>query len=209
MAISKAGEFIYDHPFQWGSKKTGPDLAREGGKYPDSWHYNHLLDPASMSPGSIMPPYPWLLDDKIDTATTAKRIRVMQTLGVPYPEGFDQQANADLLRQASEIKNSLKKDKIETSSNAEIVALIAYLQRLGTDIKDSRQRDSCMRKYTGNTTKHESNNSRNRAIENINKHKQQNDYQKITNEFIHYLEKIAGVSFMHLLLLGSSLFFSC
>ena len=83
---SKAGEFIYDHPFQWGSKRTGPDLAREGGKYPDSWHYNHMYDPRSMSPGSIMPQYTWLLDDAIDTASTPAKIRAMQTLGVPYPD---------------------------------------------------------------------------------------------------------------------------
>ncbi len=132
---SKAGEFIYDHPFQWGSKRTGPDLARLGGKYPDSWHYNHMLDPESMSPGSIMPEYPWLLDDKIDTSLTPRKIRAMQTLGVPYPEGYDQQANADLMKQANEIKSNLKKDKIETPASTEIVALIAYLQRLGKDIK--------------------------------------------------------------------------
>ncbi len=132
---SKAGEFVYDHPFQWGSKRTGPDLARIGGKYPDSWHYNHMMDPRIMSPGSIMPNYPWLLDDKIDTSLTAAKIRAMQTLGVPYPEGFDKIANADLEKQAKGIKDNLKKDKIETSSNAEIIALIAYLQRMGTDIK--------------------------------------------------------------------------
>ncbi|MBS1566848.1 MAG: cytochrome-c oxidase, cbb3-type subunit I, partial [Bacteroidetes bacterium] len=77
---SKAGEFVYDHPFQWGSKRTGPDLAREGGKYPDSWHYNHMMDPRIMSPGSIMPNYPWLLDNTIDTASTPAKIRAMQTL---------------------------------------------------------------------------------------------------------------------------------
>lgn len=132
---SKAGEFVYDHPFQWGSKRTGPDLAREGGKYPDSWHYNHMLDPRIMSPGSIMPAYPWLLDDKIDTASTPAKIRAMQKMGVPYPEGFDKVANADLMMQANGIRVNLKMDKIETASNAEIVALIAYLQRLGKDIK--------------------------------------------------------------------------
>ncbi len=132
---SKAGEFIYDHPFQWGSKRTGPDLARSGGKYPDSWHYNHMLDPQSMSPGSIMPTYSWLLDDKIDTATTGSRIRAMQTLGVPYPEGYDKIANQELLNQAGKIQDNLKRDKIETPKTAEIVALIAYLQRIGTDIK--------------------------------------------------------------------------
>ncbi|MBE2229596.1 MAG: cytochrome-c oxidase, cbb3-type subunit I [Chitinophagaceae bacterium] len=132
---SKAGEFVYDHPFQWGSKRTGPDLARIGGKYPDSWHYNHMYDPRSMSPGSVMPPYPWLLDKAIDTSNTAAKIRAMQTLGVPYPEGYDQQANRDLMKQAETIAANLKKDKIETAPNAQIVALIAYLQRVGTDIK--------------------------------------------------------------------------
>jgi cytochrome c oxidase cbb3-type subunit I/II len=136
---SKAGEFVYDHPFQWGSKRTGPDLARIGGKYPDSWHYNHMMDPQTMSPGSIMPSYSWLLDDKIDTSSTAAKIRAMQTLGVPYAEGFDKEANANLMEQAKGIKAALKKDKIETASDAEIVALIAYLQRVGTDIKAGKK----------------------------------------------------------------------
>jgi cytochrome c oxidase cbb3-type subunit I/II len=133
---SKAGEFVYDHPFQWGSKRTGPDLAREGGKYPDSWHYNHMYDPRSMSPGSLMPQYTWLLDNPLDTASTPAKIRAMQTLGVPYPEGYDKVANRDLMHQADSIAANLKKDKIETPSNAEIVALIAYLQRVGRDIKN-------------------------------------------------------------------------
>lgn len=132
---SKAGEFVYDHPFQWGSKRTGPDLARIGGKYPDSWHYNHMLEPQSMSPGSIMPSYSWLLDDPIDTAITPAKIRAMQTLGVPYPEGYDKVANADLMAQANLIRINLKLDKINTTANKEIIALIAYLQRVGTDIK--------------------------------------------------------------------------
>ncbi len=136
---SKAGEFVYDHPFQWGSKRTGPDLARIGGKYPDSWHYNHMLDPRTMSPGSIMPQYPWLLDTKIDTTLTPAKIRAMQTLGVPYPEGYDAQANTDLMVQANKIKENLKKDKIETTADAEIVALIAYLQRVGVDIKGEQK----------------------------------------------------------------------
>lgn len=132
---SKAGEFVYDHPFQWGSKRTGPDLARAGGKYPDSWHYNHMLDPTSMSPGSIMPSYPWLFDDKIDTTLTPKMIRAMQTLGVPYEKGYDLQANKDLNTQANAIRINLKMEKIEVGKHDEIVALIAYLQRMGTDIK--------------------------------------------------------------------------
>jgi cytochrome c oxidase cbb3-type subunit I/II len=132
---SKAGEFVYDHPFQWGSKRTGPDLAREGGKYPDSWHYNHMYDPRSMSPGSIMPQYVWLLDNDLDTASTGAKIRAMTILGVPYPDGYDKIANKNLIIQEETIRNNLKKDKIETPSNKEIIALIAYLQRIGTDIK--------------------------------------------------------------------------
>lgn len=134
---SKAGEFVYDHPFQWGSKRTGPDLARVGGKYPDSWHYNHMMDPQSMSPGSIMPSYTWLYENKIDTAITPAKIRAMTTLGVPYAKGYDQQANADLMAQATKIQQGLKAEKLETAANAEIVALIAYLQRIGTDIKSA------------------------------------------------------------------------
>lgn len=132
---SKAGEFVYDHPFQWGSKRTGPDLARLGGKYPDSWHYNHMLDPQSMSPGSIMPGYPWLLDDNIDTSRTERMVYAMRKLGVPYEKGYEFKANADLRSQAASIAGSLKHDKIETPANKEIVALIAYMQRLGKDIK--------------------------------------------------------------------------
>jgi cytochrome c oxidase cbb3-type subunit I/II len=132
---SKAGEFVYDHPFQWGSKRTGPDLAREGGKQTDGWHYNHMYDPRSMSPGSIMPRYTWLLDDELDTASTPAKIRAMKTLGVPYPDGYDKIANKELMKQASGITANLKKDKIESPPNAEIIALIAYLQRMGTDIK--------------------------------------------------------------------------
>jgi cytochrome c oxidase cbb3-type subunit I/II len=132
---SKAGEFVYDHPFQWGSKRTGPDLAREGGKYPDSWHFNHMYEPSSMSPGTIMPNYPWLFDNNLDTAITPRKIRAMQQLGVPYAAGYDKVANADLMHQADGIAANLAKDKLKIKSNKEIVALIAYLQRLGKDIK--------------------------------------------------------------------------
>ncbi len=132
---SKAGEFVYDHPFQWGSKRTGPDLQRIGGKYPDAWHYNHMLDPRTMSPGSIMPSYPWIIEDDLDTSDLESKIRVMQTLGVPYPEGYDKEAINDLKAQAAKIAESLNNQGIEANPNKEIIALIAYLQRLGTDIK--------------------------------------------------------------------------
>ena len=132
---SKAGEFVYDHPFQWGSKRTGPDLAREGGKYPDSWHFNHMLEPTSMSPGSVMPKYPWLFERDLDISTTNSKIHAMRNIGVPYEKGYEAIANNDLKAQAEQIANNLKNDKIQISSNKEIIALIAYLQRLGKDIK--------------------------------------------------------------------------
>ncbi|HEY0769440.1 MAG TPA: cytochrome-c oxidase, cbb3-type subunit I [Sphingobacteriaceae bacterium] len=132
---SKAGEFVYDHPFLWGSKRTGPDLHREGGKYSNAWHFNHMLDPTTMSPGSIMPPYPWLIDQKLDTTTTESKINAMRTLGVPYEEGYEKLANNDLNAQAQSIADNLVKDNINIQSNREIIAIIAYLQRLGTDIK--------------------------------------------------------------------------
>lgn len=132
---SKAGEFVYDHPFQWGSKRTGPDLHRIGAKYSDSWHYNHMLDPGSMSPGTIMPSYPWLFDSELNIDLTPNKIRAMQTLGVPYAEGYDQIAVEELTYQAELIAKNLEKDGIQVIPNTEIIALIAYLQRLGTDIK--------------------------------------------------------------------------
>lgn len=132
---SKAGEYVYDHPFQWGSKRTGPDLMRIGGKYPDSWHYNHMDDPQSMSPGSIMPAYSFLLDQPLDITSTEARINAMQKLGVPYPDGYAKIANDDLKKQAKKIQANLKGDGIDCPSDREIIALIAYLQRMGMDIK--------------------------------------------------------------------------
>ncbi len=136
---SKVGEFVYDHPFLWGSKRTGPDLHRIGGKYPDAWHYQHMEDPTSMSPGSIMPPYPWLLTDKLNTAHTQSKIGAMRSLGVPYPDGYEAQAQADMQKQGDEIAKRLEESKIVANWDDEIVALIAYLQRLGTDIKVGAQ----------------------------------------------------------------------
>ena len=132
---SKAGEFVYDHPFLWGSKRTGPDLQREGGKYGNAWHYNHLFDPQTMSPGSIMPPYEWLVEQKLDTTTTRSKISAMRSLGVPYPAGYENKANAILDQQAKLITADLNQNNIKVKSDKEIIAIIAYLQRLGTDIK--------------------------------------------------------------------------
>jgi cytochrome c oxidase cbb3-type subunit I/II len=132
---SKAGEFVYDHPFLWGSKRTGPDLQREGGKYGNAWHYNHLFDPQTMSPGSIMPPYEWLIDQQLDTTTTRSKITAMRSLGVPYPTGYELLANAALEQQAKSIAADLKQNNIKVKSDREIIAIVAYLQRLGTDIK--------------------------------------------------------------------------
>jgi cytochrome c oxidase cbb3-type subunit I/II len=132
---SKAGEYVYDHPFLWGSKRTGPDLHRLGGKYADSWHYRHMLAPSEVSNGSIMPAYPWLFEQQIDKGKTAGIIKAMRTLGVPYEEGYEGKANDDLDAQAKQIVESLKKEGYETAPESEIVALISYLQRLGKDIK--------------------------------------------------------------------------
>lgn len=132
---SKAGEYVYDHPHLWGSKRTGPDLFRVGGKYPNMWHYLHMQNPRQMSPGSLMPGYPWLLEQKLDTDNTPTKINVMRTIGVPYAEGYENQAVADLQVQAVEIADDLLESGIVVDSDKEIVALIAFLQRLGTDIK--------------------------------------------------------------------------
>ncbi len=135
---SKAGEFVYDHPFQWGSKRTGPDLARLGGKYNDLWHFNHMLNPAEFIEGSIMPHYPHLYDDALDTTSTNSKIHAMRKMGVPYEENYEAIANSELRTQAIQIKNNLVTEsngKIKISDKKEIIALIAYLQRLGKDIK--------------------------------------------------------------------------
>jgi cytochrome c oxidase cbb3-type subunit I/II len=133
---SKVGEFIYDHPFLWGSKRTGPDLQRQGGKYPDAWHYNHMDDPRSTSPGSIMPRYPWLLTQTLDTNALPSRIAALRKTGVPYPAGYERgDAQKDLAAQAAKIVINLKVGSVESTPDREIIALIAYLQRLGADIK--------------------------------------------------------------------------
>ena len=139
---SKAGEFIYDRPFLWGSKRTGPDLHRIGGKYNDNWHFNHMLDPARTSPNSIMPKYPWLVSNDLDVSDTEAKIKALVTLGTPYTQFEIDEALFLLHNQAEEVEKNLRQDpefvKNYGDSNMqdkEIVALIAYLQRLGTDIK--------------------------------------------------------------------------
>jgi cytochrome c oxidase cbb3-type subunit I/II len=132
---SKAGEFVYDHPFLWGSKRTGPDLHRLGGKYPDSWHFIHTREPRSTSPGSIMPGYTWLYDRPLDTSHVAGKVITMRRLGVPYEAGYEDRAHADLVAQATRIADGLRQAGFDTAPDREIIALIAYMQRLGTDVK--------------------------------------------------------------------------
>jgi len=138
---SKAGEFVYDHPFQWGSKRIGPDLAREGSgnlKKTNGWHFRHFRDPSSMSEGSIMPSYLFLLENDLDTSNTAAKINAMRTLGVPYEKGYETIAVADLENQSKQIAGSLLGDSIRVSPKKEVIALIAYIQRLGTDISKNK-----------------------------------------------------------------------
>ncbi|MFY7991460.1 MAG: cytochrome-c oxidase, cbb3-type subunit I [Fluviicola sp.] len=145
---SKAGENVYDHPFQWGSKRTGPDLAREGGLRGNMWHYEHFERPKDISKGSIMPAYTWLRENDLNTELLPKKIEAMQTFGVPYAKGYSSKALADLKKQARVIaedivnnmpaialKGTSKEAKIKEIESKEVIALIAYMQRLGTDIK--------------------------------------------------------------------------
>jgi cytochrome c oxidase cbb3-type subunit I/II len=165
---SKAGEYVYDHPFLWGSKRTGPDLFRVGGKYSDNWHFNHFYDPQSTSPGSIMPRYPWLItgsSSKLDKSNTEGKMSAMVSLGVPYTEEDIANAQKNMDVQGTKIQNNLYSDPdfVETyeadkkyaaenglpfveMKDREIVALIAYLQRLGTDIKVVDVKDQLSKK---------------------------------------------------------------
>ena len=128
---SLAAESMYDHPFVWGSKRTGPDLHREGGKYPDAWHYNHMDDPRSTSPGSIMPRYSWLLTQKIDTNAMPPRIAALRKVGVPYPTGYENgDAQKDLAKQADAIVVGLKVGSVDSKPDREIIALKPQLEAL-------------------------------------------------------------------------------
>ncbi|WP_167342305.1 cytochrome-c oxidase, cbb3-type subunit I [Nonlabens sp. SY33080] len=151
---AKAGEFVYDHPFLWGSKRTGPDLLRIGGKYNDNWHFNHMYDPQSTSDGSIMPAYKWLITSKLDKSNTEAKMKAMISLGVPYTQDDVDRAQEWMDEQGSQIQSNLSEDpdflktyqadktrkqqqgeEFVEIKDREITALIAYLQRLGTDIK--------------------------------------------------------------------------
>ena len=131
-AASLPEESMYDRPFQWGSKRTGPDLARVGGKYPDLWHFRHMLDPRAVTPGSIMPAYPWLFQDKTDFASLKRKLAVMKSLGVPYADSDVETAETAARTDAKRIADALAKDSpIKELEARQITALIAYLQRLG------------------------------------------------------------------------------
>ena len=117
---SLAGEFVYDRPFQWGSKRTGPDLARVGGRYSDEWHRVHLMNPRDVVPESIMPGFPWLARNKLVNTDIKKRMRVLRSLGAPYTD------------------EQIDKAEGELKGKTEMDAVIAYLQNLGTAVKTRR-----------------------------------------------------------------------
>lgn len=132
-AWSRAGEYKYDHPFQLGSRRIGPDLHRVGGKYPDAWHWEHMRDPRSTSVGSIMPPYPWLYEKSYDVADIQASMRAMQTLGVPYSDADIENAGQSVKAQADKIVASVGATGAKARGDEEVIALIAYMQRLGVD----------------------------------------------------------------------------
>ncbi len=129
---SKLGESMYDYPFQWGSKRTGPDLHRQGGKYPNLWHYRHMENPRSTSPGSNMPNYPWLFENDTDVASLPAKIAVQRQLGVPYPEWTDEEIQQAVDEQEARIADDLRTNQVNAKEDREIIALIAYLQKPGS-----------------------------------------------------------------------------
>jgi len=142
---SKIGEFVYDHPFQWGSRRTGPDLARAGyvgsSTYKTAiWHYNHFTKPLEINPQTIMPAYPWLAKNVVDLSQIPTKIRVMQMLGVPYAKDYDQKAVADYNSQAQKIVDELKVSGVDITPDKEMIAMIAYLHKMGRDISPANQK---------------------------------------------------------------------
>jgi len=135
---SVAGEGIYDRPFLWGSRRTGPDLARVGGKYPDSWHWIHLRDPREIEPRSNMPAFAFLMERPLDTSLTRRKLEVLRSLGTPYDDAQIATAAADAERDAAAIAARLRQDGValdDVAARSEAIALIAYLQRLGRGLE--------------------------------------------------------------------------
>lgn len=130
---TRAAEYMYDRPFQLGSRRIGPDVQRVGGKYPDAWHYEHMRDPRTTSPGSVMPPYPWLIDARIDPGDVTASVKALAKVGTPYEGDLDQMVPDSLQSQARQVVANLATAGIEAEWDQEIVALIAYLQRLGVE----------------------------------------------------------------------------
>jgi cytochrome c oxidase cbb3-type subunit I/II len=138
---SEPQESAFDHPFQWGSRRIGPDLARVGGKYPDLWHYRHLQDPRLIASQSVMPSYAWILKAELDTHLASAKVNAMKKLGVPYTDDDVKSAEENLNQQARRIASQLKEQGLrEDISGKEVVALIAYLQRLGTDLQKQTEK---------------------------------------------------------------------
>jgi len=130
---TRAAEYQYDRPFLLGSRRLGPDLQREGGKYPDAWHYEHMRDPRSTSPGSVMPPYSWMHENKIDPSDVGASIRALAKVGTPYVGTDDASVASSLQAQGTTIVQSLAASGITAEWDDEIIAMIAYLQRLGVE----------------------------------------------------------------------------
>jgi len=130
--VSSPQESAFDHPFQWGSRRIGPDLARVGGKYPHLWHYQHLIDPRAVTWGSNMPPYGHLAEDRIDFDDTAGKMRAMRAVGVPYDTDEIHAAAVSAMADGQAIAGELERTGgVTVAPDSKLVALIAYLQRLG------------------------------------------------------------------------------
>ena len=132
---SRAPEYQYDRPFLLGSRRMGPDLQRVGQKYPDAWHYEHMRDPRSTSPGSVMPAYPWLLENSVDPSDVRASVVALRKAGVPYSDAEVEGVSASLESQGKQVVGGLAAAGIQAQTDREIVALIAYLQRLGREGK--------------------------------------------------------------------------
>jgi cytochrome c oxidase cbb3-type subunit I/II len=142
---TRAGELAYERPFLLGSRRIGPDLQRVGGKYPDAWHFDHMRDPRSTSPGSIMPAYTWLYEKRVDAGDVTRSMNALQTLGVPYVGITQDGVAAALAGQGGAVVRSLASMNIRTEPDLEIIALIAYLQRLGREGRQALEQQAAQR----------------------------------------------------------------